>query len=586
LARHRAVTSLLRWGPQPKEGSYSGPLQEAAMAVAAMVPAFEGTGSGALSARRNYPRSRMGDRGALVLSSGRPGSRPGSDSGRPGSASDSRVPLGESPFGARTANEEGFDGFLRRTAPTQDEIKENVFDKSSTESFRHDAQYLASHVSIAPPEPKLDLTVKDRRNRPMPASLRPQALDILEKPLRSMGRSGQAPSGHPAGQFHDELAARAPPQPIPQTTQKHETELIETLEKSLRDGMLHTALWDQYAKRAEELLITMPLDKILRVLKAFVLAKYRGGHLYTHIGGELAKEVRGASSTRLCQVFHWLGRAGLRDQTLMTLMGNETLLRLSDDFVLDMYVEVLNVHAKLETRNPRLVSAISRDLTPLFAEFGRDQCIAVAPITVMNVMSEQARSAYLSRCAELGMALPAHMTKPAVLRQFRLLEDCLRLDYHPTSLPSAVQLWLANLKAEADAQDVIEPAPLTPVESDVLRVLREEMDVAVTPVLQDGVLTLHLVMGKTILEVLDTYGDYYVTPAMNGQRLLRADTKLRQRLLWRRGWRVLTLDEDEWTQLTDDIYKKDLLEEVLASGGGSRRLQQAALAATAPLPTR
>merc|ERR1719444_741685 len=93
------------------------------------------------------------------------------------------------------------------------------------------------------------------------------------------------------------------------------------------------------------------------------------------------------------------------------------------------------------------------------------------------------------------------------------------------------------------------------------------MDIAVTPTLQDGVLTLHLVMGKAVLEVLDSYGDYYVTPAMNGQRLLRADTKLRQRLLWRRGWRVLTLEE-EWTKLTDDIYKKDLLEAVLVGGRG------------------
>merc|ERR1719343_1407680 len=89
------------------------------------------------------------------------------------------------------------------------------------------------------------------------------------------------------------------------------------------------------------------------------------------------------------------------------------------------------------------------------------------------------------------------------------------------------------------------------------------MDIAVTPALQDGILTGHLVMGKTILEVLDSYGDYYVSPAMGGQRLLRADTKLRQRLLWRRGWRVLTLDEEEWTALSDDLYKKDLLEAVL-----------------------
>jgi len=449
-----------------------------------------------------------------------------------------------------------------------DEVKENVFDKGATESFRHEAQYMASHISIAQPDDRLTLTTKDTRRRPLPSSLRSEALDVLERPLRCMG-TGRAPPGHPSDQFYDEAAARAPPQPIPAVTQKHESEFIDTIERSLREGQSQTALWDQYAKRAEELLITMPLEKVLRVLKSFVLARYRGAALYTHIGAELAKEVKNASSTRLCQVLHWISRAGLRDQTLMTLLGNETLLRLSDDFVLDMYIEVLNVHAKLDTRNTRLINTVLRDLLPLFPEFGKDQCCAVAPLTVMNVLSEQARVAYLSRCAELNMGLPVRMTKPAVLRQFRLLEDCLRLDYHPTTLPTGVQIWLQNLRAEADAQDVIEPAQLSPVEEDILRVLREEMDVAVTPQIQDGILTVHLVMGKTILEVLDSYNDFYITPAMGGQKLLRADTKLRQRLLWRRGWRVLSFCEDEWTRLKDDLYKKDLLEEVLI--GGPRR---------------
>jgi len=149
---------------------------------------------------------------------------------------------------------------------------------------------------------------------------------------------------------------------------------------------------------------------------------------------------------------------------------------------------------------------------------------------------------------------------------FRLLEDCLRLDYHPTTLPNVVQLWLANLKQESDAHDVVEPKPLTNIEEDILRVLREEMDVAVTPLLQDGIFTVKLVMGKSIIEVLDASGDYYVTPAMGGQRLLKAETKQRQRLLWRRGWRVLTLEEDDWRKLTDDIYKKDLLEDLLVHG--------------------
>merc|ERR1719261_1804333 len=108
--------------------------------------------------------------------------------------------------------------------------------------------------------------------------------------------------------------------------------------------------------------------------------------------------------------------------------------------------------------------------------------------------------------------------------------------------------------------------PLSAVEQDIMRVLKEEMDVAVAPVVQDGILTVHLAMGRTVIEVLDSYVDYYVTPAMGGQRLLRADTKLRHRLLWRRGWRLLTLDEEDWTKLTDDLYKKDLLEDLLVNG--------------------
>jgi hypothetical protein len=450
--------------------------------------------------------------------------------------------------------------------PTTDDIKENVFDKGAADPFRHDSQYMASHICIAPPEDKLELTLKDRRNRPLPSSLRPATLDVFDKPLRCLDSSGRAPPGHPSGQFFDGSAARAPPQPIPAITQQHEDDFVETIETTLRDGHMQVPLWEQYAKRAEELLITMPFEKVMRVLKAFVLAKYRGVGIYTHIGGELAKEVRNASSTRLCQALHWLARAGLRDQTLMTLIGNEVLLRLADDFVLDMYIEVLNVHAKLDIRNPRLVGAILREMAPVFGEFGRDQCCAVAPVTVMSVLSDQARVAYLSRCADLGMGLPVRMTKPSVLRQFRLLEDCLRLDYHPTSLPNSVQLWLSSLKAEADTQDVIEPVALSPVEEDILRVLREEMDVAVTPLIQDCIFTLHLIMGKTVIEVLDSYADYYATPALVGQKLLRSDTKLRQRLLWRRGWRLLTLEEEDWTKLSDDIYKKDLLEDLLVNG--------------------
>lgn len=463
-------------------------------------------------------------------------------------------------FGTRTVSE-GFGStprdFLDRTAPTQEETKEHVFDKSAADPFRHDAHYATGHLSIAPPESKLELKLKDRRGYAIPPSLKPQ-LEVLERPLRCMARGAAA-----EGSAMSIDAARLPPQPVPQVTQRQETEFVDNIEKSLTEGQTSQELWDQYAKRAEELLITMSLEKVLRVLKAFVTAKYRRPEIYTHIGTELAKEVKSASSTRLCQTLHWIARAGLRDPTLMTLIGNETLLRLSDDFVLDMYLEVLNVHGRLDIRNTRLIGSILRELQPLWSEFSRDQVAAVAPLTVMNVLSDEARRAYLSRCAELGLGLPVRMTKPSVLRQFRLLEDCLRFDYHPTTLPNVVQLWLTNLKSEADEQDVIEPVPLSPVEQDILKILTEEMDFEVEPIVQDGVFTLHLVMGKTVIEVLNAMDDYYVTPAMGGQRLLQADTKLRQKLLWRKGWRIVQLQEQDWLKLTDDLYKKDMLEELL-----------------------
>eukprot|EP00928_Gymnodinium_smaydae_P071332 TRINITY_DN54955_c0_g1_i1.p1 TRINITY_DN54955_c0_g1~~TRINITY_DN54955_c0_g1_i1.p1 ORF type:complete len:514 (-),score=135.81 TRINITY_DN54955_c0_g1_i1:42-1583(-) len=502
--------------------------------------AAERGGAAPISARYRYPRSRVLGASGAALS------------------------------GCSATPRDEFQRFRDRTAPQQDDLKENVFEKSGVDPFRHDSKFMATTLSIAPPEEKPELTLRDRRARPLPAALRPAALDILEKPMRCLDR-GRPPPGAPVEDLAAAAASRAPPQPIPAAVQRQEAEFIDTIEGSLRDGQDDPGLWEQYAKRAEELLITMSLEKALRVLKVFVMAKYRGSALYTHIGAELAKEVRDASSTRLCQLFHWLGRAGLRDPTLLALMGNETLLRLSDDFVVDMHIEVLNVHARLEVRSPRLIAAALRDLQPVFPELGADQCTAIAPLTVMNVFSAEARVAYLQRCAELRLGLPAELCRPSVLRQLRLLEECLRLDMSPVPLPAAVEVWLNDLRVDADAKDQVEPVPLSAVETDILRILREELDVAVTPVIQDGIFTVHLSMGRTVLEVLDSYGDYYVTPAMGGQRLYRADTKLRHRLLWRKGWRLLTLDAEEWERLTDDLYKKDLLEDLLVNG--PRRFQ-------------
>merc|ERR1719373_455360 len=93
--------------------------------------------------------------------------------------------------------EEDFGAFMNRTAPTQDDIKENVFDKGAAESMGREAHYMSTHISIAPPEEKLEIKLRDTRMRPPPATLRPQALDVLDKQLRCLDRSGASgPPGH------------------------------------------------------------------------------------------------------------------------------------------------------------------------------------------------------------------------------------------------------------------------------------------------------------------------------------------------------------------------------------------------------
>ena len=70
-------------------------------------------------------------------------------------------------------------------------------------------------------------------------------------------------------------------------------------------------------------------------------------------------------------------------------------------------IEVMNAHARLDLRNPRLVAAMLRELTPFFRELSKDQLSAVAPLTCMALLGDEARVSYLSRCAELNMGLPA-----------------------------------------------------------------------------------------------------------------------------------------------------------------------------------
>lgn len=465
---------------------------------------------------------------------------------------------------ARGTDDEELGRFLGRTVPREDweQPFEHPTDKRPTDRTGM-GEGGASTIRIAPPEMKLEITLRDTRATKglLPTT---QQEPELHKTLTSTRPFGVSPPRPFASEY-------VPPQTIPKAVQDAEDQFLNVLETSLGQQRTTTPrkeLWDQYSKRAEEFLITMSLEKLLRVLRCFTLANYADPGIYLQVSAELAKEIPGASATRLCQVLHWVARAGLRDPTLMALVGNEIVLRNSQEFLTDMYIEILNAHAKLDVRAPRLVTAILRELMPRFADFSRDQCQACAPLMVVQVLTEPARNAYLARCAELQVALPASMTKPAVLRQFRLLEVCLRFDYHPTQLPDGVAEWLEALRIDADSFDVVEPAPLAVAERDIFRVMTEEMDLdlggdAADPVLQDGIFTLHLVMGKVAFELLDSRQDYFVTPNWATQKLLRAETKLRHRLLWRRGWKLVMIQKDEWEKLTDDLYKKDLLYQAL-----------------------
>eukprot|EP00439_Symbiodinium_sp_Y106_P061574 s1139_g9.t1 len=126
------------------------------------------------SARRNYPRVKAAERVRLRAE--------------------------------ETGSKDEFEAFCAQTMPTAEDVREDlrfwwvgdsgpedVIEKPPVDAFRHDAQYTAAHISIAPPDPKLELTVRDTRTRPLPPSLTATHA-ALEQPLRSSDRHGLAPS--------------------------------------------------------------------------------------------------------------------------------------------------------------------------------------------------------------------------------------------------------------------------------------------------------------------------------------------------------------------------------------------------------
>ena len=76
---------------------------------------------------------------------------------------------------------------------------------------------------------------------------------------------------------------------------------------------------------------------------------------------------------------------------------------------------------------------------------------------------------------------------------------------------------------------------LTPVQSAVLALLN---DIGHEPhSIVDTIFTLPIVVGRIVIEVV-TRRDYYISRFGHDRKHLLADLKLRQRVLWRRGWKV------------------------------------------------
>lgn len=488
------------------------------------------------TSRRNYPRVRAGNYAAESISPGITAARDAVAQGQ--------------------ETEEPFRDFLNRVAPrTDDEIRDATWCKPSSDQLSATVGATATaSPRIAPPEMTLELRVRDTRQHALPSTV-PE----LPQPTPGLRTLDQR---HQFQQRYGEEAA--PPQPFAGALPgKAEAALVAELESAVRAGTRVT--WEGLAHRCMDKLFTMSLAQLTAVLRCFVLAEHDDLALFELVAAEAAHHVSECPSVELCELLHWLARAGFRDPTLLNIVGNEVALRISQDFTIAMLVELLNSYAKLDITMHRLRGLILRELQPLWADFSQNQLISCTPVMVLTLPELPLRS-YLQRCADQSLGLPMCVQAASLQRQLRLLEHGLRVENKVSTLPARVQEWLSRVRdeGEACARDAASD-DLSATQTDCYRILQEsgcEVELSV----MDGLFPLRLLeRPRRVYEVLHPR-DYYLVPRVQGRerdaKQLRADTKLRHRQLWRRGWKLITVPEASWLRCANDLEKKDYLEEL------------------------
>ena len=129
------------------------------------------------------------------------------------------------------------------------------------------------------------------------------------------------------------------------------------MEEALRDGDLDGKKWRAWEERARDMCYLMEMDHLVRTFRAFVVGipPFDVNPLLFALSAEATQRVADASSAQLVQLLHWMSRAGLRDAACAHVCGNEILLRVSDNFVIEMILEVLNALGQLDIKHPRLL---------------------------------------------------------------------------------------------------------------------------------------------------------------------------------------------------------------------------------------
>lgn len=403
-----------------------------------------------------------------------------------------------------------------------------------------------------------------------------QAAQIVHQPAAHTQKYGLEISVRGAKPPPPNEAQRRLMETLEQSPQEGAAAVIEKAESAIRDGELNRGLWEDLEEKARGALHGMGLPLLIRCLRVFLLSGYQDvERLYTRIASQAAPLLGEASSGQLVTLLHWMSRAGLRDATVINLCGNEILIRTTHDFVTEMFIEVLNAHALLDARHPQLTQECTRELVSAFSDFSKEQCAQVAPLTVLTVMSDSTRMAFLSRCADLQMAQPVNAYKESVVHQFRLLQLAIDAEHRPAQMPGKVNEWLDRIKRDADAFQKSRPkAQLSRTEKDVYRVLEQVIGLQTTPSKQVGVFTLHLALEATkhCFEVLKR-DHFFVSPSPT-HHAPRPEVKLRHRLLIRQGWKPVVIREAEWWEWLDDDERTAKLKMAMESSHRSKMTPQ------------